>query len=55
MHPSYRFYTHQLSSEKCSVYYASLSATFNPLHSSTNQELVEKHLHSQSNYYEKYG
>ena len=33
----------QLSSEKCSIHYASLSAMFNPLRSISNQELFEKH------------
>ena len=28
---------------------------FNPLHSSTNQELFEKHLCNQNSHYEKYG
>ena len=46
---------YQLSSEKCSIHYTSLSAMFNPLHSSTNQELFEKHLCNQSSHYEKYG
>ena len=35
---------YQLSSEKLSIHYASLSAIFNPLHSISNQELFEKHL-----------
>ena len=34
----------QLSSEKRSIHYASLSAMFNPLRSISNQELFEKHL-----------
>ena len=45
--PSY----YQLS-EKWSIHYASLSAMFNPLHSSTNQELFEKHLCYQNSHYE---
>ena len=46
---------YQLSSEKWSIHYALLSAMFNPLHSSTNQELIEKHLCNQNSHYEKYG
>jgi len=37
---------------KQSIHYATLSAMFNLLHSSTNQELFEKHLCNQSNHYE---
>ena len=37
---------YQLSSEKRSIHYASLSAMFNPLHSISNQELFEKHLYN---------
>ena len=43
---------HQLSSEKWSIHYASLSTIFNSLHSNTNQNLVKKHLCS---HYEGYG
>jgi len=38
-----------------SIHYTSLSAVFNSLHSSTNQELFEKHLCKESSHYEKYG
>jgi len=44
----------QLLSEKRSSYYASLPAVFNLLYSSTNQQLFEKNLCNQSNYYENY-
>ena len=44
MHRASQLY--QLSSEKWSIYYASLSAMFNPLHSISNQELFEKHLYN---------
>ena len=37
-----------------SIHYASLSAMFNPLHSNTNQELLEKRLCNQNSHYEKY-
>ena len=46
---------YQLLSEKCSIHYASLLAIFNLLHSSTNQELFEKHLCYPNSHYEKYG
>ena len=46
---------YQLSSEKQTIHYASLSAMFNLLHSSTNQEMLEKYLCSQNSHYEKYG
>jgi len=36
------------------IHYPSLSAMFNSLHSSTNQELFEKHLCNKSSYHEKY-
>ena len=51
-HPSYISY--HLKSE-VRINYASLSAMFNPLHSSTNQELFKKHLCNQNSHYEKYG
>jgi len=35
-----------------SIHYASLSAMFNPLHSSTNWELFGKHLYNQNSLYE---
>jgi len=38
-----------------SINYPSLSAVFNSLHSSMNQELFEKHLCNKSSHYEKYG
>jgi len=38
-----------------SIHYPSLSAVFDSLHSSTNQELFEKHLCNKSRHYEKYG
>jgi len=38
-----------------SIHCPSLSATFDSLYSSTNQELFEKHLCSQGSHYEKYG
>jgi len=38
-----------------SIHYPSLSAVFDSLHSSTNQELFEKHLCNKSSCYEKYG
>ena len=50
MCPSY-----QLSSEKWSIYFTTLSAMFNTLHSITNQELFENHLCDQSSHNEKYG
>ena len=37
---------YQSSSEKWSIYYALLSAMFNPLHSILNQELFKKHLYN---------
>jgi len=37
------------------IHCPSLSAVFNLLHSSTNQELFEKHLRNKSSHYEKYG
>ena len=37
-------YVYQLSSEKWSIHYTLLSAMFNLLHSSTNQELFETYL-----------
>ena len=37
---------YQLSCEKGSIHYASLSAMFNPLHSVLNHELFEKHLYN---------
>ena len=43
MHPSYRL--------KQSIHCPSLSAMFNLLHSSMNQELFEKHLCNQGSYY----
>ena len=46
---------YQLSSEKSSIHCASLSAVFNPLHSSMNQELFKKHLCYQNSHYDKYG
>ena len=45
----------QLSSEKWSIHYASLSAMFNPLHSISNQELFKKYLWYQNSHYDKYG
>jgi len=39
---------------KWSIYYCSLSAMFYPLHSSTNQELFEKHICNHSSHYEKF-
>jgi len=39
----------------CSIHCPSLSAMFNLLHSSTNQELLEKHLCNQGSHHEKYG
>ena len=38
-----------------SIHYRSLFAMFTQLHSSTNQELFEKHVRDQSSHYEKYG
>ena len=38
-----------------SIHFPSLSAMFNLLHSSTNQEVFEKHLCNQGSHYEKYG
>jgi len=38
-----------------SIHCPSLSAVFDLLHSSTNQELFEKHLCNKSSHYEKYG
>jgi len=38
-----------------SIHCSSLSAMFNSLHISTNQELFEKHLCNKSSHYEKYG
>ena len=46
---------YQLSSEKGSIHYLSLSAMFNPLCNSTNQELFEKHFCNQNTYHDKYG
>ena len=40
---------------KVSIHYTSLSAMFNPLHSSAKQELSEKLLCNQNSHYEKYG
>ena len=40
-------------SEVTSIRYSSLSGVLTLLHSSTNQELFEKHLGNQSSYYEK--
>ena len=37
---------YQLSCEKWSIHYASLSAMLNPLHSISNQELFKKHLYN---------
>ena len=37
-----------------SIHYPSLSAMFDSLHSSTNQELLEKHICNKSSHYEKY-
>ena len=51
VHPNIYY---RLKSE-VSTDYASLSAMFNRLHSSTNQELFEKHLCNQNSHYEKYG
>ena len=39
---------------KWSIHYPSLTAMFNLLHSSTNQEMFKKYLHNQSSHYEKY-
>ena len=36
--------THTVKEMEC-IHYALLSVMFNPLHSSTNQELFEKHLY----------
>jgi len=38
-----------------SIHCPSLSAMFDSLHSSTNQEVFEKHLCNESSHYEKYG
>jgi len=38
-----------------SIHCPSLSAMFDSLHSSTNQELLETHLHNKSSHYENYG
>jgi len=38
-----------------SIHCPSLSAVFDSLHSSTNQEMFEKHLCNKSSHYEKYG
>ena len=38
-----------------SIHCPSLSAMFDSLHSSTNQEVFEKHLYNKSSHYEKYG
>ena len=38
-----------------SIHFPSLSAIFNLLHSSTNQELLKQHRCNQGNHYEKYG
>ena len=45
---------YELSSEKWNIHYTLLSAMFNPLHSSANQELFEKH-YNQNSHYENYG
>ena len=45
--------SYQLSSEKWSIHYASLSAMFNPLHSIMNQELFKNNLCNQSSLNEK--
>ena len=45
---------YQLSSEKWSIHYASFLAMFNPLHSSMNQELLEKYVCNQNSHYDKY-
>ena len=52
--PSKKCCTHQLSSEKCSIQYASLSTIFNLLHSNMNQDLVKKQLYNQGSHCEKY-
>ena len=54
MHPSWWCHALQISSEKWSIHYASLSAIFNLSHSSMNQQLFEKHLCNQSIHNEKY-
>ena len=41
---------YQLSYEKLSIHYALLSAMFNLLHSSTNQELLKRHLCNQNSH-----
>ena len=40
---------------KLSIHCPSLSAVFDSLHSSTNQEVFEKHLCIKSSHYDKYG
>ena len=47
MHPSYRL--------QLKYPFASLSAMFNSMHNSLNQELFENHLCNRGSHYEKYG
>ena len=45
----------QFSSYKWNMHHALVSALFSPLHSNTNQKLLENHFFNQSSHYEKYG
>ena len=53
--PSSKCHANQLSSEKWSIHYTSLSTIIDLFYTNMNQDLVEKHLYNQGSHYEKYG